>query len=56
LQFSTTGYFQQIMHRNGVNNPYVLEITSSALGGLCPTLLTCPIELVNRSIKYFTII
>lgn len=48
-QFALTGHFQKLMNDNGVHkyvSPAGTEILSSALGGLCPTVLTCPIELV----------
>ena len=61
LQFGVTGYFQKFFmsfghssqsghfqHDTLKNDKYkeIIELASSSLGGLLPSILTCPIELV----------
>ena len=47
LQFGTTGYFQQIFREgSGKKLSRSSEIAAAALGGLIPTLVTCPVELL----------
>lgn len=44
LQFGCTGFFQRVIDKHG--GKANTELVSSALGGLFPTIFTCPIELV----------
>jgi hypothetical protein len=47
LQFGTTGYFQQLFREgNGKKLSQKNEILASAFGGLIPTSVTCPVELL----------
>jgi hypothetical protein len=49
LQFGTTGFFQKSLTERGLcSSRQSSELLSSALGGLFPTILTCPIELVKK--------
>ena len=47
LQFGTTGFFQQLF-RDGSNKKLTRtnEIVAAAFGGLFPTCVTCPVELL----------
>ena len=48
--YTFLGFFQKLLIEKGgiyfKNNRNINELTSSALGGLFPTILTCPIELI----------
>jgi hypothetical protein len=47
LQFGTTGYFQQLFKGDsGAKLSQKNEILASAMGGLLPTCVTCPVELM----------
>lgn len=47
LQFGTTGYFQQLFRGDSTDKlSQRNEILASAFGGLIPTSVTCPVELL----------